>query len=86
MVHDLSRDLSKDISLTIEGAETELDRTIIDEIGDPLIHLIRNAADHGIESPEERIQNGKPEKGNIKLKAYHDGNNVVIEVEMMARV
>lgn len=80
VVHDLSRDLSKDISLTIEGAETELDRTIIDEIGDPLIHLIRNAADHGIESPEERIQNGKPEKGNIKLKAYHDGNNVVIEV------
>ncbi|HHY70774.1 MAG TPA: chemotaxis protein CheA [Thermoanaerobacterales bacterium] len=80
VIHDLSRELSKKIDLLIEGAETELDRTIIDEIGDPLIHLIRNAADHGIESPHERIGKGKPEHGTIKLKAYHDGNNVVIEV------
>jgi len=80
VVHDLSRELSKKISLVIEGAETELDRTIIDEIGDPLIHLIRNAADHGIESPAERAAKGKPQEGTIKLEAYHDGNNVVIEV------
>jgi two-component system chemotaxis sensor kinase CheA len=80
VVHDLSRELSKKINLRIEGQETELDRTIIDEIGDPLIHLIRNAADHGLESPSERISLGKAEEGNIKIKAYHDGNNVVIEV------
>lgn len=80
VVRDLSRELSKKICLDIEGAETELDRTIIDEIGDPLIHLIRNSADHGIESPEERRKKGKPEEGTIKLKAYHDGNNVIIEV------
>lgn len=80
VIRDLSRKLSKKISLEIEGAETELDRTIIDEIGDPLIHLIRNSADHGIESPEERRKKGKPETGTIKLNAYHDGNNVVIEV------
>lgn len=80
VIHDLSRELSKKIELLIEGADTELDRTIIDEIGDPLIHLIRNAADHGIESPQERIRKGKTEHGTIKLKAYHDGNNVVIEV------
>jgi len=80
VVHDLSRELSKEIDLVVEGADTELDRTIIDEIGDPLIHLIRNAADHGIENPKERIEKGKPAHGTIKLKAYHDGNNVVIEV------
>ena len=80
VVYDLSKELSKKIDLIIEGAETELDRTIIDEIGDPLIHLIRNAADHGIENPSERISRGKPETGTIKLKAYHDGNNVVIEI------
>jgi len=80
VVHDLSRELSKKINLEIEGAETELDRTVIDEIGDPLIHLIRNAADHGIEDPQERIKKGKPEYGTINLKAYQDGNNVIIEV------
>jgi len=80
VVHDLSRELSKKINLVIEGAETELDRTVIDEIGDPLIHLIRNAADHGIESPQERIKKAKPEYGTINLKAYQDGNNVIIEV------
>lgn len=80
VVRDLARELSKNIDLIIEGAETELDRTVIDEIGDPLIHLIRNSADHGIETPEERLSKGKPANGTIKLKAYHDGNNVVIEV------
>lgn len=80
VVHDLSREMSKKIDLVIEGAETELDRTVIDEIGDPLIHLIRNAADHGIEDPQERITKGKPEQGTINLKAYQDGNNVIIEV------
>ncbi len=80
VVRDLARELSKKINLLIDGAETELDRTIIDEIGDPLIHLIRNAADHGIESPHDRVAKGKPEHGTIALKAYHDGNNVVIEV------
>ncbi|MDN5312022.1 MAG: two-component system, chemotaxis family, sensor kinase CheA [Thermoanaerobacteraceae bacterium] len=80
VVRDLARELSKNITLIIEGAETELDRTVIDEIGDPLIHLIRNSADHGIEIPEERFRKGKPAQGTIKLKAYHDGNNVVIEI------
>lgn len=80
VVRDLSKELKKQVNLIIEGAETELDRTIIDEIGDPLVHLIRNAMDHGIETPEERIKKGKPQEGTLKLKAYHDGNNVVIEV------
>src|SRR5690606_6006160 len=71
MVRQLSRDLNKKIDLQIIGAETELDRTVIDEIGDPLVHLIRNAIDHGIEQPEERIKAGKPEVGTVKLKAYH---------------
>jgi len=80
VVHDLSRELNKEMELIIEGAETELDKTVIDEIGDPLIHLIRNSADHGIEEPDERVKKGKSPKGTIKLRAYHDGNNVVIEV------
>ncbi|KXG77633.1 Chemotaxis protein CheA [Fervidicola ferrireducens] len=80
VVRDLSKELKKQVNLIIEGAETELDRTIIDEIGDPLIHLVRNAMDHGIETPEERVKKGKPQEGTLKLKAYHDGNNVVIEV------
>ncbi|MCG0274566.1 MAG: chemotaxis protein CheA [Thermosediminibacteraceae bacterium] len=80
VVRDLSRELKKEVNLIIEGAETELDRTIIDEIGDPLIHLVRNALDHGIETPEERVKKGKSKEGTLKLKAFHDGNNVVIEV------
>ena len=64
----------------MSGEETELDRTVIDEIGDPLVHLIRNSADHGLETPEERSKAGKDSTGNIWLKAYQDGNNVVIEV------
>ena len=80
MIRDVSRKLGKDIDLVMSGEETELDRTVIDEIGDPLIHLLRNAADHGLETTEERIQLGKPKKGTIKLQAFQDGNNVVIEV------
>ncbi|MGF3102582.1 chemotaxis protein CheW [Rossellomorea sp. DUT-2] len=81
MVRQLARDLNKKIELEIIGAETELDRTVIDEIGDPLVHLIRNALDHGIEMPDIRSKNGKPEQGTVKLKAYHSGNHVFIELE-----
>ncbi|MFS0688078.1 chemotaxis protein CheA [Sporosarcina sp. 179-K 8C2 HS] len=81
MVRQLARDLDKKINLEIIGAETELDRTVIDEIGDPLVHLIRNALDHGIESPAERIAKGKPEEGTVTLRAYHSGNHVFIELE-----
>jgi two-component system chemotaxis sensor kinase CheA len=80
MVRQLAKDLNKQLSLEIAGAETELDRTVIDEIGDPLVHLLRNAIDHGIESPEARIAAGKPEKGTIHLKAFHSGNHVFIEI------
>ncbi|WP_027408705.1 chemotaxis protein CheA [Anoxybacteroides tepidamans] len=81
MVRQLARDLGKKINLEIIGAETELDRTVIDEIGDPLVHLLRNAIDHGIEMPEVRRAKGKPEEGTVKLKAYHSGNHVFIEIE-----
>ncbi len=81
MLRDLAKDLQKKIKLNMYGAETEVDRTVIDEIGDPLIHLLRNSADHGVESPEIRKANNKPEHGTINLKAYHDGNTVVIEVQ-----
>ncbi|MCM3400809.1 chemotaxis protein CheA [Cytobacillus oceanisediminis] len=81
MVRQLARDLNKKINLEIVGAETELDRTVIDEIGDPLVHLIRNALDHGVETPEVRKENGKSEEGNVILKAYHSGNHVFIEIE-----
>ncbi|KYD00029.1 hypothetical protein B4102_1041 [Heyndrickxia sporothermodurans] len=81
MVRQLARDLHKSINLEVIGAETELDRTVIDEIGDPLVHLLRNAIDHGIETPEKRRSQGKPEEGTIKLKAYHSGNHVFIEIE-----
>ena len=81
MVRQLSRDLNKIINLEIIGAETELDRTVIDEIGDPLVHLIRNSLDHGIESPEVRRAKGKPEEGTVQLRAYHSGNYVFIEIE-----
>lgn len=81
MVRQLARDLNKKINLEIVGAETELDRTVIDEIGDPLVHLLRNAIDHGIEVPEERVKKGKQEEGNVVLKAYHSGNHVFIEIE-----
>lgn len=80
MIRDLNRKLNKKMELYMTGEETELDRTVIDEIGDPLMHLLRNSADHGLESNEERIRLGKPEIGSIFLDAYQDGNNVVIEV------
>lgn len=81
MVRDLSVELNKDIDFIIKGQDTELDRTVIDEIGEPLIHLIRNAADHGIESREERISKGKNPTGTIKLIAYQEGTKAIIKVE-----
>lgn len=81
MIRDLSKELAKDINLSMSGEETELDRTVIDEIGDPLIHLLRNAIDHGIEEKEERKKVNKPVTGSVFLRAYQDGNSVVIEVE-----
>jgi two-component system chemotaxis sensor kinase CheA len=80
MVRDLSKDLDKNTQLYMYGEETEVDRTVIDEIGDPLIHLIRNSIDHGIELVNERKEKGKPAEGKIVLRAFHDGNTVVIEV------
>lgn len=80
MIRDLSKKLDKEMELYMTGEETELDRTVIDEIGDPLMHLLRNAADHGLESNEERARIGKNPAGSIYLDAYQDGNNVVIEV------
>ena len=80
MIRDVSRELGKEVELEMSGVDTELDRTVIDEIGDPLIHLLRNSCDHGIEPRELRKRLGKPECGKIELKAYQDGNNVVIEV------
>ncbi len=80
MIRDLTKKLDKKMELYMSGEETELDRTVVDEIGDPLMHLLRNSADHGIESAEVRAERGKPEVGSIWLDAYQDGNNVVIEV------
>lgn len=80
MIRDISKSLGKEMELYMTGEDTELDRTVIDEIGDPLMHLLRNAADHGLESREERIKLGKNPVGSIYLDAYQDGNNVVIEV------
>ncbi|GGA39572.1 chemotaxis protein CheA [Paenibacillus physcomitrellae] len=80
MVRDLAKSLNKKIDLVITGAETELDRTVIDEIGDPLVHLLRNAVDHGVETIEERVASGKQETGTIHLKAFHSGNHVFIEI------
>lgn len=80
MIRDLCKKLDKKMELYMTGEETELDRTVIDEIGDPLMHLLRNSADHGLESNEDRVKAGKPEVGSIFLDAYQDGNNVVIEV------
>lgn len=80
MIRDLSKKLNKKMELYMTGEDTELDRTVIDEIGDPLMHLLRNSADHGLESAEIRARRGKPEVGTVCLDAYQDGNNVVIEV------
>lgn len=81
MIRDLSKKLDKKMELYMSGEETELDRTVVDEIGDPLMHLLRNSADHGLESTEERIKRGKNPTGSIYLDAYQDGNNVIIEVK-----
>jgi two-component system chemotaxis sensor kinase CheA len=80
MVRDICRAQGKEAELLLEGEDTELDKTVIEQIADPLVHLVRNAADHGIESPEVRAQAGKPRAGKIMLKAYNKANNVVIEV------
>ena len=81
MVRDLAKELKKKVRLDIQGADTEMDRTVIDEIGEPLIHLLRNAIDHGIEAPEKRKESGKPTEGLVQLKAYHSGNRVLIEIK-----
>ncbi len=81
MVHDLSEKLKKKIELKMSGENTEVDKTVIEKIGDPLVHLIRNSLDHGIESPEQRRAAGKPEIGSIELNAFHQGGNIIIEVK-----
>ena len=80
LVRDLSTELGKDIDLVTEGAETELDKTVIERLGDPLVHLIRNCCDHGIEAPAERTAGGKPAKGTVQLSAYYSGASVLIEI------
>lgn len=80
MIRDLSRELNKKIELEIVGEETELDKSIVEEIGDPLVHIIRNSCDHGIEVGHVRLDLGKPEVGTIQLKAYHEGNHIVIQI------
>jgi two-component system chemotaxis sensor kinase CheA len=80
LIRDLSQTANKEIALTIEGKETELDRTLIEEISDPLIHILRNAADHGLETPDQREAAGKPRKGHIRMKAAHEENSIVITV------
>jgi two-component system chemotaxis sensor kinase CheA len=81
LVHDLSHELGKEIDLVTEGAETELDKTVLDQLGDPLVHLIRNGIDHAIGTPEERIRNGRPRRGTIRLTATHAGSHVVIAIQ-----
>ncbi len=81
LVRDLADTMDKDIKLVITGRETELDKSVIEEIGDPLIHIIRNSIDHGIESREERKKKGKPEEGTLSISAYHQGNQVIIDIQ-----
>jgi len=80
LVHDLSNKTGKEMELVIKGEQTELDKTVMEQIGDPLVHLVRNAVDHGIEPADVRLANNKPEKGTISLDAYHQGGNIVIEI------
>jgi len=80
VVHDVARELGKDIVLKVSGEDTELDKTVVEKIGDPLMHLVRNAMDHGIDSPELRAQRGKPAQGTVSLNAYHDSGSIVIQV------
>ncbi|MGM0611026.1 MAG: chemotaxis protein CheW [Thermodesulfobacteriota bacterium] len=81
LVRDLSQDMGKEIELTTEGAETELDKTVIEKLNDPLVHLLRNSIDHGIELPDQRTKAGKPKCGTVKLSASHSGGNVLVEIE-----
>jgi len=80
LIHDLSKKTGKQIELILKGEQTELDKTVMEQIGDPLVHLVRNAVDHGIESTDVRLANGKPEQGTIILNAYHQGGSIVIEI------
>ena len=80
VVHDVAKEIGKDIGLVVSGEDTELDKTVVEKIADPLTHLVRNAIDHGIEPAEVRAARGKPEKGTVKLNAYHDSGSIVIEV------
>lgn len=80
LVHDISGQLGKQIELTLKGEYTEVDKTVMEHLGDPLVHLVRNAVDHGIEMPDERAAAGKPETGQVTLEAFHRGGNVVIEI------
>jgi len=81
VVHDVSREVGKDIGLLVLGEDAELDKTVVEKIGDPLMHLVRNAIDHGIEASAVRVQNGKPARGHVTLNAYHDSGSIVIEVK-----
>ncbi len=81
LARDLARDFGKKVHFTTSGEDTELDRTVVEEIGDPLVHMVRNALDHGLESPADRVAKGKPETGTLHLKAYHQGGNIVVELE-----
>ncbi len=80
LVRDTGNALSKKVELRLSGENTELDKTVLEKIGDPLVHLVRNSLDHGLETPEARLAAGKPETGVLELKAYHEGGNIVIEV------
>ena len=80
IVRDLSNELGKQIDLEMQGAETELDRQVLDLIKDPLTHMVRNSADHGLETPEQRRAAGKPEHGRIRLSAYHEGGQIIIQI------
>src|SRR3954471_22865499 len=80
LVRDLSREMDKKIELRMLGADTELDQQVLELIKDPLTHMVRNSADHGIELPGERLRAGKPESGTITLNAYHEGGHIVIEI------
>ncbi|HTH59399.1 MAG TPA: chemotaxis protein CheA, partial [Paraburkholderia sp.] len=80
VVHDLSHEMGKDIALVVNGEDTELDKTLVEKLADPLMHMVRNAIDHGIETPAERVRAGKPARGTVTLNAYHDSGSVVIEV------
>ena len=80
LVRDLSRDAGKQVGVVTEGEDTEIDKNMVEEIYNPLVHMVRNAVDHGIDSARERIKAGKPEKGMVQLKAFHRGGNIVIEI------